>query len=393
MRRKSVKTLFASIPVLLAVFIGYRYATPKAAGVSGSGIACQVGGEAKPPHVSVSTNVQPATLVANEKPPRYTAATRGMQWPGGEFSMGSDDTKFTDARPWHRVYVDGFWIDTSEVTNTLFAKFVHATGYVTVAELKPDPKEYPAAPPENLVAGSLVFTPPKDALSFGNPYQGWNYVPEANWRHPEGRGINLNGRDEHPVVPVAYDDAVAYCSWDGGRLPTEAEFEFAARGGLDHKRYAWGDDFKPNGRFMANTFQGHFPDHNSAQDGYASTAPVASFPAHGYGLHDMAGNVWEWTSDWYRPDYYQTLTSADTVARNPQGPADSLDPDEPGIAKRVQRGGSFLCTEQYCTRYEVGARGKGSPDTGTNHLGFRCVRDDKTPAQPTVTSGLPISLS
>jgi formylglycine-generating enzyme required for sulfatase activity len=294
---------------------------------------------------------------------------------GGEFSMGSDDAMFADAQPWHRVYVDAFWMDKTEVTNQQFARFVRASGYVTVAERKPDPKDYPRARPENLVTGSLVFDPPKQRPPLDNVYQWWSYVPGANWRHPEGPNSNLRGRAEHPVVQVAYDDAKAYCTWVGGRLPTEAEFEFAARGGYDRKPYVWGDQFKQEGKFMANTFQGHFPDQNAGEDGYGTTAPVASFPANRYGLYDMAGNVWEWTSDWYRADYYQTLVTTGAVARNPKGPPDSFDPAEPGIPKRVQRGGSFLCSDQYCTRYKVGARGKGAADTGTNHIGFRCVRE------------------
>jgi formylglycine-generating enzyme required for sulfatase activity len=183
-----------------------------------------------------------------------------------------------------------------------------------------------------------------------------------------------------PVVQIAYEDAVAYSKWAGKRLPTEAEFEFASRGGFDRKRYVWGDEFMPGGKHMANTFQGHFPDANTAEDGYPGAAPVASFPANGYGLFDMSGNVWEWVSDWYRADYYATLAATGQVAVNPTGPADSFDPGEPGVAKRVQRGGSFLCTDQYCSRYIAGGRGKGEPDTGTNHLGFRCVRAPKTVA-------------
>jgi formylglycine-generating enzyme required for sulfatase activity len=179
----------------------------------------------------------------------------------------------------------------------------------------------------------------------------------------------------HPVVHIAFEDAMAYCRWAGKRLPTEAEFEFASRGGLDRKRYVWGDEFMPGGRHMANTFQGHFPDINTRDDGYGATAPVGSFPANGYGLFDMAGNVWQWTSDWYRPEYYRTLVTGGGIAMNPKGPADSFDPNEPGVRKRVMRGGSFLCTDQYCARYIAGGRGKGEPDTGTNHLGFRCVRE------------------
>ena len=304
------------------------------------------------------------------------AMPAGMVWiPGGEFSMGSDEPTFSDARPWHRVYVDGFWMDTTEVTNEQFERFAKATHYVTVAERTPRAEDYPGAPPENLVAGSVVFSPPDRPVLLNNHYQWWSYVPSANWRHPTGPASDLTGKAHHPVVHVAYEDARAYCAWAGKRLPTEAEFERAARGGLANAVYGWGDEFTPGGKFMANTFQGHFPDHNTAEDGYPGTAPVGSFPANVYGLYDIAGNVWEWTSDWYRPDYYATLAAAGGVARNPQGPADSFDPREPGLKKRVQRGGSFLCTDQYCKRYMPGGRGKGEPETGTNHLGFRCVRD------------------
>jgi formylglycine-generating enzyme len=299
----------------------------------------------------------------------------GMKWiPGGEFWMGTADDNMPDARPWHRVYVDSFWMDETEVTNEQFDQFVKAAGYVTVAERKPRPEDYPGAPPQNLVAGSVVFSQPDHAVALNNHFQWWSYVPGANWRHPEGPGSDIKNRMNHPVVHVAYEDAVAYCNWAGDRLPTEAEFEFASRGGLDRKRYVWGDEFMPGGKYMANTFQGHFPDRNAGEDGYLGTAPVGSFPANGYGLFDMAGNVWEWTSDWYRPDYYQILAASGETAINPKGPADSFDPSEPGVPKRVQRGGSFLCTDQYCARYVAGGRGKGAPDTGTNHLGFRCVR-------------------
>jgi formylglycine-generating enzyme required for sulfatase activity len=254
---------------------------------------------------------------------------------------------------------------------------VTATGYVTVAERTPRAEDYPGALPGKLVAGSVVFSPPNHAVVLNNHFQWWNFVPGANWRHPQGPTSDIKGRTGHPVVHIAYEDAVAYCNWAGKRLPTEAEFEFASRGGLDRKRFAWGDEFMPGGRHMANTFQGHFPDTNTGEDGYLTTAAVGSFPANGYGLFDMAGNVWEWTSDWYRPDYYQTVAAGGHVAMNPKGPADSLDPNEPGVQKRVHRGGSFLCTDQYCARYIAGGRGKGELDTGTNHLGFRCVRDPK----------------
>ncbi len=302
-------------------------------------------------------------------------APEGMVWiPGGEFWMGSDEPDFKDARPWHRAYVDGFWMDKTEVTNEQFEKFVKATGYVTIAERTPTRDEFPTAPQENLVAGSVVFMPPDHAVPLNNHYQWWSYVKGANWRHPTGPDSDLKGKEKYPVVHIAYDDALAYCKWAGKRLPTEAEFEFAARGGLDRKLYVWGDEFRPGGKFMANTFQGHFPDKNTGEDGFVGTAPVGSFPLNRYGLYDIAGNVWEWCSDWYRPDYYKTLADKGGVVRNPQGPPDSFDPSEPGTKKRVHKGGSYLCTDQYCKRYEPGGRGKGEPDTGTNHLGFRCVR-------------------
>jgi len=297
-----------------------------------------------------------------------------MAWiPAGEFWMGSEEPQFPDSRPVHRVRLDGFWIDRTEVTNEQFERFVKATHYVTVAERKPRIEDFPGADPEKLVAGSLVFTPPDHPVSLSNQYAWWSYKEGANWKNPEGKGSTIKGRAKHPVVQVAYDDAVAYCGWKGKRLPTEAEFEYAERGGLDRKRYAWGDELMLHGKYMANTFQGHFPDTNTGSDGYTATAPVAAFPPNGYGLFDMSGNVWEWTSDWYRPDYYAILAKGGAEALNPTGPPDSYDPDEPGIKKKVQRGGSFLCSDQYCLRYMPGGRGKGEPSTSTNHIGFRCV--------------------
>ncbi|PYT00880.1 MAG: sulfatase-modifying factor protein [Acidobacteria bacterium] len=300
-----------------------------------------------------------------------------MVWiPAGEFSMGSDEEMFTDARPIHRVALNGFWMDKTEVTNAQFAKFVDATGYVTLAERKPRAEDFPGVPPEKLVAGSIVFTPPKDAVPLNDYMQWWAYKAGANWRRPEGPESDLKGRENHPVVHIAYDDAMAYAKWIGKRLPTEAEFEWAARGGLDRKKYVWGDDFKPEGKFKANSFQGNFPNKNTAEDGFAASAPVGSFEPNDFGLFDVAGNVWEWCSDWYRADYYQTFSSQ-AIAKNPTGPADSSDPNEPGVAKRVTKGGSFLCTDQYCSRYMPGGRGKEAADTGTNHLGFRLVRDGR----------------
>jgi sulfatase modifying factor 1 len=328
--------------------------------------------------------------------PAPSAPPPGMVWiPGGEFSMGAADSPSDgevgmqatrDSRPIHRVYVDGFFMDKTDVTNAEFARFVKATRYVTVAERKPKQEDYPNAPPENLVAGSVVFSPPDHAVPLDNHFQWWSYVPGANWRHPTGPKSNIVGRDNYPVVQIAYEDAAAYAKWAGKRLPTEAEWEFAARGGLAGKPFVWGDEFRPNGKWMANTHQGHFPNSDTGEDGHVGLAAVAQYPPNGYGLYDMSGNVWQWTTDWYRPDYYQQLAAAGGVARNPQGPQNPWDPDEPKEAKKVHRGGSFLCTDQYCSRYIVGTRGKGEVSTGTNHLGFRCMQDAPTTANADSTT-------
>ncbi|HWA28356.1 MAG TPA: formylglycine-generating enzyme family protein [Lacunisphaera sp.] len=318
--------------------------------------------------------------------PAPEPAPAGMVWvPGGEFSLGCKDPRgdlcggneaMDDARPIHRVQVDGFWMDRTEVTNAAFARFVAATAYVTVAERPLRPEDWPDVPREKLRPGSVVFSPPAEAVPLDDALRWWRYVPGANWRHPTGPGSDLAGREQYPVVHIAYEDAEAYAKWAGKRLPTEAEWEFAARGGRAGQAYPWGDDLTPGGRWMANIWQGEFPVRNARADGYAEAAPVASFPPNGYGLHDMSGNVWEWCSDWYRPDAYARQARNGTVVHNPCGPAqaDSLDPQEPGVPKRVQRGGSFLCTDLYCTRYMLGTRGKGAVDTGSNHAGFRCVR-------------------
>jgi formylglycine-generating enzyme required for sulfatase activity len=335
-----------------------------------------------------------APTVANTSSPP-APAPEGMAWiPGGEFSMGAADPLAQDAnivgmkatedsRPIHRVRVRGFWMDKTEVTNRAFAKFVQATGYVTVAERQPTLEEFPGAPPENLVAGSVVFAPPDHEVPLNDHFQWWSWVTGANWRHPTGPDSDLKGREDYPVVHVAYEDAEAFAKWAGKRPPTEAEWEFAARGGLAGALYPWGNDFRRDGHYMANTHQGHFPNEDTHADAHGGIAPVAQYPANGYGLYDVAGNVWEWTSDWYRPDYYAALLEEGGVTDNPKGPDSSNDPSEPGVAKRVHRGGSFLCTEQYCSRYMVGTRGKGEPSTGTNHLGFRLVKDPSLQAGST----------
>jgi formylglycine-generating enzyme len=341
----------------------------------------------QPVHASVlDVSLQNAFLptIQNQTPAPGNPPA-GMNWiPGGEFSMGSKDPSalpeggheaMEDARPIHRVYVDGFWMDKTDVTNAEFEQFVKATAYVTVAERKPLAKDFPGVAAEKLVAGSLVFTPPSNPVSLDDYSGWWSYVAGANWRHPLGPKSNILGKANYPVVQIAYEDAAAYAKWAGKRLPTEAEWEFAARGGLTGKPYAWGDSLRPNGNWMANIHQGHFPDHDSAADGHAGIAPVAQFPANGYGLYDITGNVWQWTRDLYRADYYAVLSATNKVTRNPQGPATSLDPSEPGVQKRVQRGGSFLCTPQYCSRYIVGTRGKGEVSSASNHIGFRCVKD------------------
>ena len=285
--------------------------------------------------------------------------------------MGSERPMMTDARPVHRVKVDSFYIDETEVTNRDFKKFVDATGYITLAEQTPQTEAGAENTSTLLSPGSLVFSPPTHAVKLNNPLQWWRYVPGASWRQPEGPGSDIQNRLDHPVVHVTWEDAMAYAKWAKKRLPTEAEWEYAARGKLSAKKFPWGDEFKPEGKFMANTFQGRFPDINSGEDGFIATAPVKSFPPNGFGLYDTAGNVWEWVSDWYRADYFSQLASAGDISENPKGPELSYDAHEPAVPKRVQKGGSFLCTDQYCSRYLPGSRGKGDPSTGNNHVGFR----------------------
>jgi sulfatase modifying factor 1 len=289
---------------------------------------------------------------------------------GGSFNMGSSDPMFTDARPIHRVTIKGFLMDEHEVTNAEFEKFVKATHYKTIAERPLNPADFPGVPAESLVPGSGVFTAPAKPVSLNDITQWWKYIAGANWMHPLGPESNINGKQNDPVVQISYTDAAAYAKWAGKRLPTEAEWEYAARGGMESQKYYWGNEMKPGGKWKANIFQGHFPDTNTGADGFKNIAPVKSFPPNNYGLYDMEGNVWEWCSDFYRPDYYKNSPS-----NNPQGPSNSYDPQEPNAVKRVQKGGSFLCSEEYCSRFVAGSRAAGEVNSASNNLGFRCVKD------------------
>ncbi|MGX5819091.1 formylglycine-generating enzyme family protein [Chitinophaga lutea] len=308
----------------------------------------------------------------------------GMHWvPAGRYKMGGVGTRARrDEFPVHDVSVDGFWIDATEVTNAQFRAFVEATGYVTTAEQKPEweqlkqqlPPGTPRPDDSRLIAGALVFTPTNGPVKLDDWSQWWRYVPGADWRHPAGPDNYIAANkeyDDHPVVQVSWYDAVAYCKWAGKRLPTEAEWEFACRGGMKDKEYAWGDQFHAEGRYMANLWQGGFPYKNEMLDGYYTTSPVGSFPPNGYGLFDMIGNVWEWTSDWYATDTYKE--DAKTQCLNPHGPAESYDPGDPYVPKKVVRGGSFLCDEGYCSSYRPSARMRTDAYTGENHTGFRTV--------------------
>ena len=306
-----------------------------------------------------------------------------MVWlPGGTFTMGNNQGN-PDERPEHKVTLDGFWIDTHEVTNAQFKQFVEETGYVTVAEKQPsidsieglDPS---LVDPTALMAGSVCFRiPDQPVTSLNNHLQWWTFVPGANWRHPTGEDSSIVGKDDHPVVHVCYEDALAYCQWAGKRLPTEAEWEYACRADSAPTKYVWGDEMKPDGRWLANIWQGDFPGGNTLEDKFMTSSPVKTFPPNAFGLYDMGGNVWEWVSDWYRPDYYSR-----SPASNPQGPSSSYDPAEPNVRKRVTRGGSFLCSDVYCVGYRPSSRMKSAPDTGLIHTGFRCVSEAPAPESP-----------
>ena len=296
--------------------------------------------------------------------------------PGGTFQMGSDK-HYPEERPVHRVTVDGFWMDRSPVTNERFARFVEATGYKTFAEIVPNIEDYPGALPDQLFAGSLVFIKPPDPVDLHDIRNWWHWTKGADWRHPYGPDSSVDGLEQHPVVHVSFADAEAFAAWEGKALPTEAEWEFAARGGLEGADYAWGDEFLPGDRHMANTWQGEFPWQSTARDGYESTSPVGAFPPNGYGLFDLIGNVWEWTTDFYQPKHLAEVAKACCVPRNPLGASAeaSYDPRQPAIKipRKVIKGGSHLCAPNYCRRYRPAARFPEPIDTSTCHLGFRCI--------------------
>jgi len=317
--------------------------------------------------------------------PTKTPSGEDMAWiPDGAFRMGSD-SHYPEEAPAHPVHVSGFWIDRTPVTNREFRRFVEATGYVTFAEIAPDAKDYPGALPHMLQPGSLVFTPPGRPVDLRDFAQWWQFKFGANWRRPQGPRSSIAGLDDHPVVHVAYKDVLAYAQWAGKDVPTEAQWEYAARGGLDGAEFAWGDEFTPRGRHQANTWQGEFPSENLESDGYARTSPVRAFPPNGYGLFDMIGNTWEWTCDWYSTAHQAADPAHPCCApSNPRGGPEtgSYDPCQPNIRipRKVLKGGSHLCAPNYCRRYRPAARHAQPVDTSTSHVGFRCVRRGPGPA-------------
>jgi formylglycine-generating enzyme required for sulfatase activity len=320
--------------------------------------------------------VEPDNRNSEAKPPGESPFPDMVWVPGGTFLMGSDK-HYPEERPSHKVTVDGFWIDRCPVTNDRFAEFVEATGHVTFAEIPPDPANYPGALPDMLFAGSLVFVRPSGPVDRRDFRNWWSFVKGADWRHPYGPDSTNQDLGAHPVVHVAYADAEAFARWQGKALPTEAEWEFAARGGIDGAPYAWGSEFRPADRHMANTWQGEFPWQNLALDGFERTSPVGAFPPNGYGLSDMIGNVWEWTTDWYVPKHPAEVMKACCVPRNPRGPKaeNSYDPCQPDIKipRKVIKGGSHLCAPNYCRRYRPAARFPEPVDTSTCHVGLRCI--------------------
>jgi formylglycine-generating enzyme len=363
-------------------------------------LSCQQGKKTAEQHDSIAHAAQDSSKLScctSHIPPRFGtskgrssevtnehASHKGMvKIESGAFQMGGDNNQASaDEYPKHKVTVNSFWMDQTEVTNRQFEEFVKATGYITTAEKKPDWEEIkkqvpPGTPkPEEsmLVPASLVFSSPSQTVSLTDYSKWWTWKEGADWKHPHGPDSNIKGKENFPVVHVSWYDAQAYCKWAGKRLPTEAEWEWAARGGLVNNIYPWGNEPIDAGKPKANTWQGQFPNKNTLRDGFYFTAPVKSFPPNGYGLYDMAGNVWEWCADYYNADYYKKINKPDGI-RNPNGPEKSFDPQEPYAIKRVLRGGSFLCNDSYCSGYRVARRMKSSEDTGTEHTGFRCVAD------------------
>ncbi|MGB1020325.1 MAG: formylglycine-generating enzyme family protein [Flavobacteriaceae bacterium] len=317
--------------------------------------------------------------------PHEVMEKEGMVWiPSGSFTMGSIAAMARpDEAPPHQVEVDGFWMDKTEVTNAQFAAFVNATGYITTAEKEPNWEELKKSLPDGtpkpndslLQAASLVFKPTDGPVNLNNYGNWWHWTYQASWRQPQGKGSTIKGKENHPVVHVSWDDAMAYAKWANKRLPTEAEWEWAAKGGVEENEYPWGKEGVLVGAAKANSWEGAFPYKNDLRDQFFYTAPVASFEPNRFGLYDMAGNVWEWCSDWYAYDYYQSLDQQKVV--NPKGPKKSYDPYQPYTPQRVMRGGSFLCNDAYCSGYRVASRMKSSPDTGLQHTGFRLVKEEK----------------
>jgi formylglycine-generating enzyme required for sulfatase activity len=321
-------------------------------------------------------HVEPGEREAHGHPPGPPPHPDMVWIPGGTFRMGSDH-HYPEEAPAHPAAVGGFWMDRTPVTNEQFARFVQATGYVTFAEIPPKAEDYPGALPEMLRSGSLLFKKPPGAVDLGNHYNWWTFTFDADWRHPRGPKSDLKRKEQHPVTHVAFRDAEAYAGWAGKELPSEAEWEFAARGGLKDAEFAWGDEFTPGGRHMANTWQGEFPWENLQEDGYERTSPVGAFPPNGYGLIDVIGNVWEWTTDWYEPRHVDEPVHACCAPVNPRGGREeaSYDPCDPKtrIPRKVIKGGSHLCAPNYCRRYRPAARYPEPVDTSTSHLGFRCI--------------------
>ena len=315
-------------------------------------------------------------LLSTEAPNTAERRDGMIDIPGGVFAMGSEKG-YPEEAPVRRVSVDACRIDATPVTNGQVAEFVAATGHVTFAEIAPDPKDYPGALPHMLQPGSLVFVPPNGVIDLRNSTQWWSFQFGADWRHPYGPGTSIDGLDDHPVVHIAFTDAEAYANWAGKELPTEAEWEFAARGGLDGAEFAWGNELAPGGKHQANTWQGAFPIDNLCEDGFARTSPVTAFPPNGYGLYDMIGNVWEWTTDWYSTRHQADAPKACCIPQNPRGgpQEESYDPCSPEIKipRKVLKGGSHLCAPNYCRRYRPAARHPEPVDTSTSHVGFRCV--------------------